>query len=277
MTNQNTRKLAPQLDILWYLGLFWCYWLIKSPKPNKVCPNFCYPVYSIFFAAGRQKLTATVGLVVHSAVDGIALGSASMVDKSDIQLIVFVAIMLHKAPAAFGLTTILLMEGLEKSKIKKHLFVFSSAAPIGALVTYFLMPKVCSISWVSVYCIFFRTQLTLLQPRHQLVSCYYFLRVHFFTSQPYTYYPNSQPRGPKDTCLSPRVHPRHLHIPLRGQTSLVENCWCWFWDPFYRQFWHRDIIIKAYFCELLIRGQILRLLLNRFLLYIFFTRFKQIN
>jgi zinc transporter 9 len=90
---------------------------------------------------GRQKLTATVGLVVHSAVDGIALGSASMVNKSDIQLIVFVAIMLHKAPASFGLTTILMVEGLERSKIKKHLFVFSSAAPIGALLTYFLMPK----------------------------------------------------------------------------------------------------------------------------------------
>uniref|UniRef100_A0AC34Q078 Zinc transporter ZIP9 n=1 Tax=Panagrolaimus sp. JU765 TaxID=591449 RepID=A0AC34Q078_9BILA len=90
---------------------------------------------------GRQKITATVGLVVHAAVDGIALGSASMTDKSDIQLIVFVAIMLHKAPAAFGLSTILLMEGLEKSKVKKHLFVFSASAPIGALITFFLVPK----------------------------------------------------------------------------------------------------------------------------------------
>uniref|UniRef100_A0A914YAL3 Uncharacterized protein n=1 Tax=Panagrolaimus superbus TaxID=310955 RepID=A0A914YAL3_9BILA len=90
---------------------------------------------------GRQRLTATVGLVVHAAVDGIALGSASVVNKSDIQLIVFVAIMLHKAPASFGLTTILMVEGLERSKIKKHLFVFSSAAPVGALLTYFLIPK----------------------------------------------------------------------------------------------------------------------------------------
>lgn len=79
---------------------------------------------------------------MHAAVDGIALGSASVVNKSDIQLIVFVAIMLHKAPASFGLTTILMVEGLERSKIKKHLFVFSSAAPVGALLTYFLIPKV---------------------------------------------------------------------------------------------------------------------------------------
>jgi len=90
---------------------------------------------------GRHKITATVGLVVHAAVDGIALGSASMTDKSDIQLIVFVAIMLHKAPASFGLSTILLMEGLEKSKVKKHLFIFSLSAPVGALLTYFLLPR----------------------------------------------------------------------------------------------------------------------------------------
>ena len=93
------------------------------------------------FTAGRHKITATVGLVVHAAVDGIALGSASMTDKSDIQLIVFVVIMLHKAPASFGLSTILLMEGLEKSKVKKHLFIFSLSAPVGALVTYFLLPR----------------------------------------------------------------------------------------------------------------------------------------
>uniref|UniRef100_A0A7E4W563 Zinc transporter ZIP9 n=1 Tax=Panagrellus redivivus TaxID=6233 RepID=A0A7E4W563_PANRE len=99
--------------------------------------------------SGRQKITATIGLVVHSAVDGIALGSASMVNKSDVQFIVFIAIMLHKAPAAFGLVTILMMEGLERAKIRKHLFVFASAAPIGALATFFLMPKDPSVANAS--------------------------------------------------------------------------------------------------------------------------------
>lgn len=44
----------------------------------------------------RYKVTATIGLVVHAAADGIALGAASTTTHSDIQLIVFVAIMLHK-------------------------------------------------------------------------------------------------------------------------------------------------------------------------------------
>ncbi len=41
--------------------------------------------------------------------------------QTDIELIVFLAIMLHKAPAAFGLVTFLMHEGLERVRIRKHL------------------------------------------------------------------------------------------------------------------------------------------------------------
>ena len=40
--------------------------------------------------------TATIGLVVHAAADGIALGAAASTQRQDLQLIVFFAIMLHK-------------------------------------------------------------------------------------------------------------------------------------------------------------------------------------
>uniref|UniRef100_A0AC35U1W8 Zinc transporter ZIP9 n=1 Tax=Rhabditophanes sp. KR3021 TaxID=114890 RepID=A0AC35U1W8_9BILA len=87
-------------------------------------------------STGRQKITATVGLVIHAAADGIALGSASSLNKNGIQFIVFFAIMLHKAPAAFSLVSFLLMSNLEKFKIKKHLLIFSLAAPVTALLTF---------------------------------------------------------------------------------------------------------------------------------------------
>eukprot|EP00116_Pleurobrachia_bachei_P018670 sb/3478932/ len=51
------------------------------------------------------------GLVVHAAADGVALGAATLTDKADVEFIIFLAIMLHKAPAAFGLTSFLLHEG----------------------------------------------------------------------------------------------------------------------------------------------------------------------
>jgi len=78
-----------------------------------------------------------LGLVVHAAADGIALGAAATTSHPDIEMIVFIAIMLHKAPAAFGLVTFLMHSGVERSRIRKHLLVFALAAPVLAIITYF--------------------------------------------------------------------------------------------------------------------------------------------
>ena len=83
--------------------------------------------------------TATLGLVVHAAADGIALGAAATTNQTDVEMIVFLAIMLHKAPASFGLVTFLLHEGLDRGKIRKHLLIFSLAAPSAAIVTFVLL------------------------------------------------------------------------------------------------------------------------------------------
>ncbi|KAL1501493.1 hypothetical protein ABEB36_006804 [Hypothenemus hampei] len=85
----------------------------------------------------ERNITATVGLVVHAAADGVALGAAATTSQADVEIIVFLAIMLHKAPAAFGLVTFLLHEGIERKRIRKHLLIFSLAAPALTLVTYF--------------------------------------------------------------------------------------------------------------------------------------------
>lgn len=84
-----------------------------------------------------SKITATIGLVVHAAADGIALGAAATTSHTDVEMIVFLAIMLHKAPAAFGLITFLMHEGLDRKKLRKHLLIFSLSAPVGAYITYF--------------------------------------------------------------------------------------------------------------------------------------------
>uniref|UniRef100_A0A3P8Z2N5 Zinc transporter ZIP9 n=1 Tax=Esox lucius TaxID=8010 RepID=A0A3P8Z2N5_ESOLU len=83
-----------------------------------------------------SKITTTLGLVVHAAADGVALGAAASTSQTSVQLIVFVAIMLHKAPAAFGLVSFLMHAGLERNRIRKHLLVFALAAPVLSMVTY---------------------------------------------------------------------------------------------------------------------------------------------
>lgn len=85
--------------------------------------------------------STTVGLVIHACADGIALGASSTSTGAsssgrNLSFIIFVALMIHKAPAAFGLTTTLLKQGLSKRAARAHLIVFSLAAPAGALVTW---------------------------------------------------------------------------------------------------------------------------------------------
>ncbi|KAM6922577.1 zinc transporter ZIP9 [Lycodopsis pacificus] len=84
-------------------------------------------------------ITATLGLVIHAAADGFAVGAAVATGQVTVQVIVFLAVILHKAPAAFGLVSFLMHSGLEKKYIQGHLMAFSAAAPILAITTYFIL------------------------------------------------------------------------------------------------------------------------------------------
>jgi len=49
---------------------------------------------------------------------------------------VYVFVLLQ-APAAFGLATFLMHEKFDRARIRRHLMIFSAAAPILAMATYF--------------------------------------------------------------------------------------------------------------------------------------------
>jgi zinc transporter 9 len=86
-----------------------------------------------------RSLATTTGLVIHAAADGIAMGASVSSPDKKLGLIVFIAIMVHKAPAAFGLTSVLLKQGLSKRAARGHLIVFSLASPFGAWMTFILV------------------------------------------------------------------------------------------------------------------------------------------
>lgn len=86
-----------------------------------------------------RSMATTIGLVIHAAADGIAMGASAASSSMKLGFIIFLAIMIHKAPAAFGLTSVLLRQGLSKRATRAHLVVFSLAAPAGALTTYLLV------------------------------------------------------------------------------------------------------------------------------------------
>ncbi|KAJ2457948.1 hypothetical protein GGI02_006068 [Coemansia sp. RSA 2322] len=97
----------------------------------------------------RYLPSTLIGILVHSCADGLALGaavaSASAADagkdggdehSSSLEIIVFMALLLHKAPAAFGLITTLKQQGYAAYKLSVWLTVFAASAPLAALATY---------------------------------------------------------------------------------------------------------------------------------------------
>ncbi|KAF8466624.1 Zinc/iron permease [Kalaharituber pfeilii] len=94
------------------------------------------PIPSSPTSPPQASFSITTGLVIHAAADGIALGASATSSNLALEAIIFVAIMLHKAPAAFGLSAVLLKNGLGKRQARAHLMVFSFAAPVGALGTW---------------------------------------------------------------------------------------------------------------------------------------------
>lgn len=86
-----------------------------------------------------RSIATTTGLVIHAAADGIAMGASATSSSAKLGFIVFIAILVHKAPASFGLTSVLLKQGLSKRAARSHLIVFSLASPLGALTTWLLI------------------------------------------------------------------------------------------------------------------------------------------
>jgi len=79
----------------------------------------------------------TLGLVMHGLADGLALGVSALSNtETDLSLVVFLALIIHKAPTALALTTSLLSTALPRSECKKHIAFFSASTPFGALVSY---------------------------------------------------------------------------------------------------------------------------------------------
>lgn len=67
-------------------------------------------------SAGSAASNTLIGLLIHSAVDGVAMGVSAVSGgaSSAVSLIVFAAIMMHKGPAAFGLASFMLQDRLPR-------------------------------------------------------------------------------------------------------------------------------------------------------------------
>ncbi|XP_056424414.1 zinc transporter ZIP9-like [Hyla sarda] len=121
-----------------YIGVFLVTGFVLMFIVDQISSYYSYHDPRTGMSAGTS-ITATLGLVIHAAADGVALGAAVASSQVSVQVIVFFAVILHKAPAAFGLVSFLMHAGLEKKQIQKHLLAFSVAAPLLTITTYLIL------------------------------------------------------------------------------------------------------------------------------------------
>jgi len=95
----------------------------------------------------NEILSFMIGLLTHSAVDGVALGAVSAEGNADsLSILVFVALMAHKGPAAVSMTAFLKRKlkasgdlVQNRNNIIKQLIAFSLAAPLFAILTFVVL------------------------------------------------------------------------------------------------------------------------------------------
>ena len=85
-------------------------------------------------------LSAFIALSMHTLIDGIALGTA-VTGGEDFALggLVFLAIIFHKMPAAFSLTSALKADNYSNSTAFTYLIIFNAMVPVGAILAFVVL------------------------------------------------------------------------------------------------------------------------------------------
>jgi solute carrier family 39 (zinc transporter), member 9 len=82
---------------------------------------------------------AIIGLLVHCVADGLAMGAAFLSGNASLSFVIATAMVLHKAPMAFGLGSYLRHCQWSWTRARPALLAFSAAAPSSTLITYWFL------------------------------------------------------------------------------------------------------------------------------------------
>jgi len=92
----------------------------------------------------EKASSIVLGLSIHALTDGLAIGAAVSTGSLVLTLSVFVAVLVHKIPAAFSVGVFSLHERGVRSGALKDVVLFSLATPAMILLTFFLLGDVSS-------------------------------------------------------------------------------------------------------------------------------------
>ena len=80
-----------------------------------------------------------LGLSLHSAADGLAIGSAAAGSSEAVTMLVALAVLIHKVPAAFSLGVFSLHEREDRNESIRDVVLFSIATPVMIVISFFAL------------------------------------------------------------------------------------------------------------------------------------------
>jgi len=124
---------------IWVLGGFLFLYFVERYITVHICEELDCEVHQL-------GISAFIGIALHTFIDGIALGSGLLVPG--LGFVVFLAVVAHKAPEMFSLTSVLLNSEMDKKKIALINGVIWLMIPLGGLVAYGLL-RTHDPSWIG--------------------------------------------------------------------------------------------------------------------------------
>ena len=77
-----------------------------------------------------------LGVLVYAIIDGVALGAQAMGSAGVVGWMVLPALVLHRAPVAFGLACFLIYKGRPAAAVRRLVLFYAPVTPLVALLTY---------------------------------------------------------------------------------------------------------------------------------------------
>ena len=80
-----------------------------------------------------------IGLSIHAATDGLAIGSAAAGGGVVVTTTVFLAVLIHKAPAAFSLGVFSMHERQNRNESVRDVVIFALSTPVMIMIAFYAL------------------------------------------------------------------------------------------------------------------------------------------
>ena len=88
---------------------------------------------------GISNWILVLGLTIHAATDGLAIGAATASDGTIVTAAIALSVLIHKAPTAFSLGIFSMHERENKKDSIRDVVIFSLATPIMIMIGFYLL------------------------------------------------------------------------------------------------------------------------------------------